>query len=63
MIKKSILLVLLLAVPGAEATVLLKSLDDPTSSYGISDNGVIDIIKHKGSIWLATSGGLSFYRR
>ena len=60
MIKKLILLVLLLTASGAEATVLLKAFDDPVESYGISDNGVIDIIKHKGSIWLATSGGLSF---
>ncbi len=60
MIKKLILLVLLLTASGAEATVLLKAFDDPIESYGISDNGVIDIIKHKGSIWLATSGGLSY---
>jgi hypothetical protein len=60
MIKKLILLILLLTISGAQATVLLKSLDEPQVSVGLSDNGVIDIIKHKGSIWLATSGGLSY---
>ncbi|UCD16444.1 MAG: hypothetical protein JSV44_08230, partial [Candidatus Zixiibacteriota bacterium] len=60
MIKKASILTLILLVPTLQATVLLKSFDEPYEDVGISDNAVTDIISHKGAIWLTTGAGLSF---
>ena len=58
--RKIIILSLLLLIPIAVSAIITESFDDPYGGKGLSDNFIIDIITHKGAVWMATGRGVSY---
>lgn len=58
--KKSVILAFLLIIPVSLSAYVMLPFDDPYQGRGLSGNTVIDIITHKGAVWMATGKGLSF---
>ncbi|UCD93786.1 MAG: hypothetical protein JSU69_08425 [Candidatus Zixiibacteriota bacterium] len=50
----------LLLIPIAVSAIITDSFDDPYGGKGLSDNFIIDIITHKGAVWMATGRGVSY---
>jgi hypothetical protein len=59
-VRKIIGFSLLLLIPLTLSAIITASFDDPLVGKGLSDNSVIDIITHKGAVWMATGHGLSY---
>lgn len=58
--KKALILIFLISIPVSASALVMWSLDEPYEGKGIPDNTVIDIITHKGAVWMATGHGLSY---
>jgi hypothetical protein len=57
-VKKIYCILFILMAVAVQATVLMKTVDEPLT--GLTDNTIIAITTHKGAIWMATGKGLIF---